>query len=275
MILVTGATGNVGAELVGALRRAGEPVRALTRQPDLELPAGAERATGDLNEPRSLAAALTGARGVFLLSGYQDMPGLLAQARSAGAEQVVLLSGGAAAASGTANPISQYMIRSEDAVRESGLAWTIVRPYEFMSNALRWAAQLRAGDLLRLPFAAVGVAFIDPHDIAAVSAAALLTGRHQGQTYRVSGPQRLRPADRARILADVLGRELRWEAQPDAEARAEMTASMPADYADALFSFSSGRALDESQVLPVVQDVTGTPPRTFEQWATAHAAAFR
>jgi uncharacterized protein YbjT (DUF2867 family) len=167
------------------------------------------------------------------------------------------------------------MIRSEDAVRESGLAWTIVRPYEFMSNALRWAPQLRAGDLLRLPFAAVGAAVIDPHDIAAVSAPALLTGRHHGQTYRVSGPQRLRPADRARILADVLGRELRWEAQPDAEARAEMTASMPADYADVLFSFSSGRALDESQVLPVVQDVTGTPPRTFEQWATAHAAAFR
>ncbi len=159
MILVTGASGNVGAELVGAIRRAGEPVRALIRSADRELPAGVERAAGDLNEPQSLAAAL-------------------------------------------------------------------------------------------------------------------LTARHDGQAYRVSGPQRLLPADRVRILAAVLGRDLRFAAQSDTEARAEMSTNTPAEYVNAFFSFYAGGALDESQVLPPVQDVMGTPPRTFEQWATAHAHAF-
>ncbi|HZC41982.1 MAG TPA: NAD(P)H-binding protein [Streptosporangiaceae bacterium] len=274
MILVTGAAGNVGQELVRALLGAGEPVRALVRDQDRAVPAGAEAVTGDLNQPASLAPALADAHGLFLLSGYADMPGLLAAAGRAGVERVVLLSGGAAVATGPANPISEYMITSEDAVRRSGLAWTLLRPYEFMSNALRWAPQLQAGDAIRAPFAGVPVAVIDPHDIAAAAAAALLASGHEGQAYRLSGPQPLLPADRVRILAEVLGRRLRFEPQPDDEARAEMTASMPAAYVDAFFSFYVDGALDESQVLGTVGDLTGSAPGTFEAWASRHAGAF-
>jgi hypothetical protein len=77
------------------------------------------------------------------------------------------------------------------------------------------------------------------------------------------------------VLGTVLGRDLRFEAQPDAEARAEMSAAMPAEYVDAFFSFYADGTLDESVVLPTVQEVTGTQPRTFQQWASAHAGAFR
>jgi uncharacterized protein YbjT (DUF2867 family) len=143
-----------------------------------------------------------------------------------------------------------------------------------MSNTLQWVPQLAAGDLVRAPFAGVSVAMIDPYDIAAVAAAALTSDGHEGRVYTVSGPEPLRPADRARILGEVLGRDLRFEGQPDDEARAEMSASMPAEYVDAFFDFYVSGTLDESQPQPGVRDVTGRAPRTFRQWAEAHAGAF-
>ena len=91
----------------------------------------------------------------------------------------------------------------------------------------------------------------------------------------MSGPKPLRPADRARILGEVLGRDLRFEGQPDDEARAEMSASMPAEYVDAFFDFYVTGTLDESQPQPDVQHVTRRAPRTFRQWAEAHACVFR
>jgi hypothetical protein len=83
------------------------------------------------------------------------------------------------------------------------------------------------------------------------------------------------PADRVAILADALGRELRFEAQSNEEAKAEMSAAMPAQYMDAFFRFFVDGDLDESEVLPTVKDVTGRAPRSFAAWARAHADAFR
>jgi uncharacterized protein YbjT (DUF2867 family) len=276
MYLVTGATGNVGREVMRALLDAGAEVRALVR-PDADpaaAPAGAQPVAGDLNDPPSLTGALQGAEGVFLLPGYQDMPGLLARARAAGVGRVVQLSGRSAASGDMSNAISAYMIRSERAVHDSGIPWTIVRPSAFFSNTLRWLPQLRAGDVVRAPFADVPVAGLDPYDIGRVVATALLADGHAGRTYELSGPQALLPAGQLGILGRVLGRDLRFEAQPDDEARAEMLAAMPLQYVDAFFRFYLDGELDESPVLPTVEEVTGRPPRTFEQWAIAHADAF-
>jgi uncharacterized protein YbjT (DUF2867 family) len=276
MLLVTGATGNVGAEVVRALTDAGEQVRALTRSDTSSaLPAGVEAVAGDLNRPDSLAPALAGVRGVFLLPGYEDMDETLAAIRAAGVERVVLLSGSSAGTGDTSNAVTAYMMRSEAAVTQSGVPWTILRPFGFMSNALRWRAQLQEGDVIREPFADVPVAVIDPQDIAAVAASALRSAEHEGHTYVLSGPQALRPADRVRILGAALGRQLRFEAQSDADARAQMSAQMPIEYVDAFFDFYVDGALDESQVQPTVEEVLGREPRSFEQWAAAHADAFR
>jgi uncharacterized protein YbjT (DUF2867 family) len=275
MFLVSGATGNVGGELVRALAAVGQPVRALTRgAAPAGLPAGAEVATGDLNRPESLASALSGVSGVFLLPGYADMPGLLEVIRQAGVERVVLLSGSSADGD-TANAITAYMAASEAAVRACGLPATILRPSGFMSNTLQWAPQLASGDVVRAPFASAAVAMIDPRDIATVAALALTGTGHQDQIYRITGPRALRPADRVRTLAAVLSRELRFEAQPDDEARQRMEAAMPREYVDAIFSFYADGTLDESVVLPTVEQLTGRPPATFEQWAQAHASAFQ
>jgi uncharacterized protein YbjT (DUF2867 family) len=276
MFLVTGATGNVGGELVDALVRAGEPVRALVRTSDTSsLPPEAEAAAGDLNEPESLAAALKGVRGVFVLSGYADMPGLMATIREAGAEHVVLLSSGAVERGDPSNVVVRYNAESEAALIDSGLPWTILRPSGFHSNALRWLPQLRTGDVVREAFADVPVASIDPFDIAAVAALAFTTPGHDGATYRLTGPEASLPADRLRVLARLLGRDLRLRALTDEEARVELSAAMPAEYVDAFFNFFVDGAYDDSVVLPTVADLLGRTPRTFDQWAEAHADAFR
>jgi len=274
VILVSGATGNVGRELVRNLVDRGEPVRALARR-DGGPVEGAERVVGDLDHPDSLRPALEGVSGIFLLPGYQDMPGVLAAAREAGVSRVVQLSGGSAGSGDTGNAVSAYMIRTEDAVRAGGIPWTILRPFGFMTNALEWAPQLRAGDVVRAPFGGVRIAVIDPADIAAVAATALLEDGHDGRVHTLSGPEALLPADRVRVLGEVLGRDLRFEAQPDDEAWADMTARMPEAYVRAFFDFYVDGSLDESPVLPTVQEVTGRPPRTFADWARANADAFR
>jgi uncharacterized protein YbjT (DUF2867 family) len=276
MILVTGATGNVGSALVRVLAEAGEPVRALIRSEAGRdgLAAGVEGVVGDLNRPESLEPALAGVRGVHLLSGYADMPRALDLMRRAGVERVVLQSSSSVPGGDMTNAVARYHIESEAAVRESGLQWTFLQPNSFMSNTLQWADQLRAGDVVRAPFGGVRVATIDPGDVAAVAAVALTTPGHEGRSYRLSGPESLLPAERVALLGRAIGRELRFEPQSDAEARAEMSASMPPEYVDAFMSFFADGTLDESEVLPTVEEVTGRPPRSFAEWAAAHAAAF-
>jgi len=275
MYLVTGATGNVGREVVRSLAAADQPVRALVRGPALDdLPLGAQAAVGDLNRPDTLTEALAGVSGVFLLPGYADMPKLLDVIARSSARRVVLLSGPSADSGDMTNAVTAYMVTSEQAVHDSGLPATILRPSGFMSNALQWAPQLAAGDTVRAPFASVGVAMIDPADIAAVATLALTDPAHEGHTYRLTGPQTLSPADRVQILADVLGRPLQFDPQTDDEARQEMAANMPPEYVAAFFNFYADGALDDSAVLPTVEELTGRPPRTFRQWAETHRDAF-
>jgi uncharacterized protein YbjT (DUF2867 family) len=273
MIVVAGGTGNVGREVVRQLLEVGETVTALTRDPaKATVPVGATAVAADLTDPSTLGPALTGASALFLLSGYS--PDLFTEARKAGVRRVVLLSGGSAETGDRTNAVARYMIDTEEALRASGLAWTMVRPRMFMTNALQWKTQIQQG-VVRAPWADVPSAVIDPADIAAVAVQALVSAEHEGREYPVTGPEALRPGERVRILGEALGRELRYEAQPDDEARAEMSAQMPAEYVDAFFGFYSDGKLDEATVFPTVEEVTGRAPRTFADWASANAGSFQ
>ncbi|MDC0766534.1 NAD(P)H-binding protein [Streptomyces sp. HD] len=274
MILVTGATGNVGAELVRALAEAEEPVRAMSRSGRAAgLPAGVEAVAGDLNRPETVRDALDGVRSLFLMPGYEGQRRILADARAAGVERVVLLSGKSAEVDDD-NAVTRYLRAAESEVRASGLSWTFVRPVSFMSNALALADRIRKGDEVRVPFPGVRTADVDPYDIAQVTAHALRSAGHEGRVHTVTGPEALLPADRVRILGEVLGRDLHAVGLTDEEARTAMGAQLPAPYVDAFFRFFVDGILDESEVLPTVQDITGQAPRTFEQWARTHADAF-
>jgi uncharacterized protein YbjT (DUF2867 family) len=275
VILVTGATGNAGGGVVNGLLELGADVRGLVREgSESKLPNGVEAAVADLNDPESLRGPLEGVSAIFLLSGYDGIEESLALMRDAGVERVVLLSSSAAPTGDLDNAVARYHILSERAVRESGLPWTFLQPNSFMSNALRWLPQLEDGNVIRGPFGEVAISTIHPNDLGAVAARALTTADHEGKTYRLSGPESLRPAEQVAIVAKYAGRDLSFQAQSDEVARAEMEGQMPKEYVDAFFEFFSEGTVDETTVHPTVQQVTGSEPRSFEQWAEENADAF-
>jgi uncharacterized protein YbjT (DUF2867 family) len=272
MFVVTGATGNVGREVVAELVRRGAPVRGVVRDPSSPAAIeGAEFVQGDLTQPATIGSAMRGAEGAFLLPGYS---GLAEAARAAGVRRIVQLSGGSAGSADLSNAVTRYMNETEAEMRDSGLEWTVLRPSAFMSNALRWRAQIAAGDVVRLPFADVPIAVVHPGDIAAVAVAALIEDGHQRMIYRPTGPEALVPEEQVAVLAKALGRPLRFQAQTNREARQDMLRSTPPQYVAAFFDFYVNRSLDETTVRSTVDDVTGRPARTFLEWATENASAF-
>jgi uncharacterized protein YbjT (DUF2867 family) len=143
-----------------------------------------------------------------------------------------------------------------------------------MSNALEWAEQIRAGDVVRATFPNVPIAAIDPFDIAGVAFAALASSDHEGRTYALSGPKAILPAERLSILAEVLGRDLRIESLTEQEAEAELRKANPEDFVQAFMRFFAKGEFDDSHVLPTVKEITGEEPRTFAQWAAHHSHEF-
>ncbi|WP_324197983.1 NAD(P)H-binding protein [Nocardia abscessus] len=268
---MTGATGNVGAEVVQALAAAGEPVRALVRDPrSATVPRGVEAVAGDLSLPETLS--FEGVRALFLLPGY---PGVARAAAKAGVEHIVQLSGVSAGTGDTSNAITRYMMAAEQEAIESGTAWTILRPCAFASNALRWLPQIRGGDVIRVPFPKVRTAALDPQDLGTVAATVLRGNSHHGEILWPTGPDPLTPAEQVAILAEATGRDLTCQGLTDDEARAQMLETTPVEYVDAFFDFYANGAIDESVVRPTVEQILGRAPRTFAQWATAHSDAFR
>jgi uncharacterized protein YbjT (DUF2867 family) len=200
---------------------------------------------------------------------------LLAEIRRSGVERIVLLSNSAAPGGDLSNAVARYHILTERAVGESGVPWTFLQPNSFMTNTLQWVPQLRQGDLIRAPFGDVAIATIDPADIAAVAVKALEGGELEGRSLRLSGPEALYPADRARLLGSALGRDLRFEAQSNEEARTEMSGAMPPEYVDAFFSFFVDGTIDETTVRPTVREILAREPRSFAQWVASHVDVFR
>jgi uncharacterized protein YbjT (DUF2867 family) len=274
MILVSGATGNVGGQVVRGLAAAGRPVRALTRDPArARFPDGVEVVAGDLSRPGSLGAALAGVEALFLIKSGNEAE-VAAAAKRAGVRRIVLLSA-LAAQTRLDSAIGRDHLVAEHTVQSAGLDWTLLRPGQFASNTLRWAPQVRAGDTVRAPFGDVALPTIHPADIAAVAAAALTTTDHCGQTYGLSGPAAVTPREQLRAIGAALGRDLDFQEIPAEQARARMLEHAPPVVVDAALALIGSPTAEEVAVLPAVERVTGAPARTFAQWARDNAAAFR
>ncbi|MFG2530915.1 SDR family oxidoreductase [Streptomyces sp. NPDC048516] len=279
MIVVTGATGNVGRPLTQALTAAGEQVTAVSRHA-AALPDGVRHVMADLAEPAGLTPALDGAKALFLLlSGDLHAPGarpadIIGLAKDSGVRRIVLLSS-QGVATRPVGPSRVAMRALEDALRVSGLDWAVLRPGGFASNALAWAESVRTQGEVAAPFGDVGVPVVDPADIAEVAAACLLDARHTGGVYELTGPEVITPRQQAEAIAAALGSPVRFHELTRDEAKAAMTQFVPAELADDTLDIISAPNPAELRISPDVERVLGRAPRPFNGWVARHIAAFR
>ncbi|RSM56419.1 NmrA family transcriptional regulator [Amycolatopsis sp. WAC 01376] len=279
MIVVTGATGNIGRPLTQALVEAGQQVTAVSRH-TAEAPPGGRHVVADLAEPAGLEQALDGAKSLFLLlsgdlhAAEANPADIVGQAAAAGVRRVVLLSsqGVATRPFGTTRIAMREL---EDVVRDSGLDWAILRPGGFASNALWWAESVRSHQVVAAPFGDTGLPIIDPADIAEVAAACLVDDRHLGGVYELTGPEVISPREQAEVLAGALGKPVRFQELTREEAKAGMARSMPAELADDTLDIIGSPSAAELRVSPDVRRVLGRDPRSFADWTTRNIAAFR
>ncbi|MFE0027383.1 NAD(P)H-binding protein [Amycolatopsis sp. NPDC059021] len=272
-ILVTGARGHVGGQVLAQLLDAGEKVRAASRDAStLDVPEGVETVSLDLEDPD--AGALDGVRAVFLYTRPQGIEKFVAAAQRAGVDHVVQLSSSATLEPFSENRIAVLHRAVEEALAGSGLGHTVLHPGYFASNTLAWAAELAEG-VVRTPYPDARVGAIHEADIAAVAVRALTTGEHRGASLALSGPEALSFRELATILGDVLDRPVKVVELSTDEARERMLGhGLPDGAVDAILR-SWANALDEpSPVTKTVEEVTGTAPRTFATWVWDHRADF-
>jgi uncharacterized protein YbjT (DUF2867 family) len=277
-VLVAGATGNVGRELVEQLRAAGLPLRALTRHPERAVfPEDVAVVGGDLEAPSTLGPALEGVSAVFLMGPTSSVSrhavNLCGLAAGAAVRQVVLL-GSSIVELEADDPYSREHRQAEQAVMGSGLSWTILRPGAFTSNALMWADSIRGDGMVRSMSGNFPAAPIDPYDVAAVAFEALTSDAHGGRIYSLTGPERLRPADQVEILSRLLDRPLLFEELSTEDALAVLCQTQDAHTAASLLGSLRRPDVPWALAVPTVERLTGRPPRTFSDWASRNTAAF-
>ena len=286
MILITGATGTNGAEIVRLLADRGVPVRAMVRLPDGEAAArlrdlpGVELFSGDFDDPASLARALTGVERAFLLTpssarAETQQLAFVAAAEAAGVRHIVKLSQFAATPDSPVRFL-RYHAAVEAAIRASDLDWTFLRPNLFMQGLLAFAPGIRATGRFAAAIGDARVSIVDTRDIAAAAVAALTGDGHEGETYALTGPEALTHADMAAQIGAATGRPVAFEEVMPAVMR-EMLARVGMDpwQADGLIEDYAHYARGEaSAVTDGVLAATGAPARTFTAFAQELAPRF-
>ncbi|GAA3439899.1 NAD(P)H-binding protein [Kutzneria kofuensis] len=276
MILVTGATGHVGAEVVGQLLERGLPVRAMTRRPEgVRFPEGVEVVQGDCDEPESLRKAFEGVERAFLMTAQATGSRKLhtveqvRAAREAGVGHLVKLSV-AEGGESSHELVADWHREDEAAVTESGIEWTMLRPGRFMSNTLVWKHMLRRGDTVQVAFAKKATAPIAPEDIAAVAVEAFTNSDLANETLELSGPEVLTPERELAIVGEILGRRLTL-AEPTVEQTIDgiVRGGMARDIAEAMVEHVMNGDYG-ADISPVVEQVLGRPATTFRSWAEKH-----
>ncbi len=282
MILVTGATGNVGGALIAQLCMAGTPARGLVRNPEKadDLRGyDCEVAIGDYGDPSSLDEAMRGVQSIFLLT--PAGPSQVDQERAvidagvrAGAARVVKQ-----AVMGIDAGIGRFgnsHAASMEHLRASGLAHTILAPNALMQNLLGNAALVQEQGILPLAGGDAAVSHVDARDVAAVAAHVLTSDGHDGATYEITGPEALTYAEVAARFSELLGREIRYlDAPPEPARQAMLEAGMPAWLAGAfdelMAAYREGKG---AKVTDEVEKATGRPARSLAEFLAHHRAAF-
>ena len=279
-VLVTGATGNIGRPLVSQLLANGCRVRALSRNPEsAQLPSGVDVVRGDLSSPATLDRALDGIDAVFLVWIGPLAPAAAAIERlTANAARIVFLT----APHRTPHPFFQQPNAMaavhagvEELIQRSDREWTFLRPHVFALNCVHWwGPQIREGNVVRWFNGDAATAPIDERDIAAVAVRALCDDGNGGKDYVITGPESLTQREQVRIVGDAIGRPLRFEELSHDAARQQLLAGVPPSIADMLLNAYAAAVGLPAWVTTTVEDVTGSPARSFRDWAAAHAEDF-
>jgi uncharacterized protein YbjT (DUF2867 family) len=279
-VLVIGATGRIGRVVIDQLLDAGVPVRGLTCRPEAAgLPPAVEVVAGDLTVPESLDAALQGAGAVFLVwtAPQAAAPAVVARLAAHG-QRVVFLSSPHQTPHPffqQPNPMAVMHAGIERLIASAGLTATIIRPGMFASNVLHWwAPSIRNGDVVRWPYGAAETAPIDERDIAAVAARVLLDDGHVGGDYVLTGPESLSQAEQVGIIGDAIGRGIEFEELSPEDFRRETEGTWPGPVVEMLLGAWKATMGRPAFVTSTVAVVTGSPARTFHQWAVDHAGSF-
>jgi uncharacterized protein YbjT (DUF2867 family) len=279
MILITGASGTIGSAVVRQLVAQGIAVRAMTRRPDVaRQTAGVDVVQGDFEQAESVEKAVDGVEAVFLLSAPGSRvpahdQALVRAAVRGGVRKVVKLSAIGSSADGLP---ANWHVAGEQAVRESGLEWVILRPTGFASNALRWVSAVRAGESVPNVTGAGVHAFVDPRDVAAVAVEALVSERLNSRVLTLTGPELLSVPEQVAQLTAVLGREIGVVEVP-LEVAGEQLRAAGVDEAVvevALRGAELIRSGGEITRTDEVEKVLGRPAGTFRSWAEDHRSAF-
>jgi uncharacterized protein YbjT (DUF2867 family) len=285
VILVTGATGTVGSEVVRQLRAMAAPVRLMARDPSKAQPAaaaGAQVVAGDFSDPVSVQRALEGCDRIFILAPVHERMAefealAVDTARMGGVRHAVLLS-----AVGADSESPAFFLRchgeGELALNASGLSATILRPGFFMDNLLASSGTIKSQGTFFGIWGSAKLAAIDARDIGAVAAQVLVEGKpHHGKVYTLTGPRALSGTEQAAVLSAVLGRPITYTDLPREQyTRALLSMGMPAWLATAVTDLDRLAISGESaKVTDVVERIAKKPPRTFERWVRDHADAFR
>jgi uncharacterized protein YbjT (DUF2867 family) len=279
MILVIGATGTTGREVARQIIAAGQKPRLLVRKPDKarEFHGNSEIVQGDLGRPDSLAPAMKGVDQLYLMSVGANGPDLEANAIEAAkrgsVKHVVKLS-----VIGADNPVlilSKWHARSEQRLIDSGLTWTMLRPCNFMSNALAWAETIKSQGAFYQPTGDGRWSTIDPADIGAVAVKALTTPGHEGKAYTLTGPASLSGGEYAAKLSSALGKPVKFVDVPSEVARENMLKSLPRVYVEALIDLLAFMKAGKADIVTdTVEKVTGRTAGTFDAWVERNIAAF-
>lgn len=279
MILVTGATGNIGRELIPFLLQSGQPIRVLVRdeRKAASLDACVERVVGDFDKPETLAAAVQGVERIFLLT-YETRQDLavLDAAKKAGVQHIVKLSTLEAAEHKI--KVGKWHYEREELIRASGLDWTFLRPGMFMSNSIEWwADSIKGQGSVFFPGGKKGkVAPMDPRDVAFVAALALTQPGHSGQSYTLTGSELFTIGEMVQVISQVLGKPIQYVDIPPIAAKLFMLKTgMDKTLVNALMEMLASLRRNEGAIVTdTFQRLTGQSPRTFEAWCREHIQAF-
>jgi uncharacterized protein YbjT (DUF2867 family) len=283
MILVTGASGSVGKEVLKAVAVSGEKHRAMYRSEAEagKAPGGTEAVIADFAKPETLAAALRGVESVYLVcSPIPDLVQLESNVIDAcvvaGVRHVVQNSALGAGDYGKSFP--SWHRKVEDKLRGTQLSYTILRPNSFHQNVVSiFAPSIRAQGVFYGSMRDSRNSFLDVRDIAAVAAKALAGGAHSGKIYELNGPEALNYTELAAKISKAAGREVKYVDIPmDAQRKAMLEQQMPEWLVNALLDlqqyYLGGQG---SEVDGLLQDLLGRPPITMDQFLQEYAGEFR